>query len=384
MKRGGLASVSVALAWTVWGPAALAQANDYVARFDRLDAAQHEGRGYSASLNVSGELAWGQSYLQQAYVDMYRATGRTKYLDSLVEQFDAVLRNRDDVRAQRGETTPPTHAPGAKPAAGWGTPHYSKGVWHVWAVHTGMICQGPAEFVALVKRTPSLRKRYGETADRWTRRIAECVAAHDGEWREGPGPGEGHYTDSVVGPLPLNQQNALGIVMIDLYAATREPTYRDRATRLATYFRSRLRKTPDDAFDWAYNPKPDRTGTGSEDLSHAAINVQFAIRCRDARIVFTEFDMIRFARTWTDHVRRAPGEWADTVGGAGGPNTYIPQALGRWLDLCRWDREILADARQAFDDDPADAAGGAEMLGIAKLARWQRETTARGKPQPRR
>jgi hypothetical protein len=238
-----------------------------------------------------------------------------------------------------------------------------------------MICQGPADFAALVKRTPALRKRYGAVADRFIARIAESVAAHDAEWRDGPGPGEGYYTDSIVGPLPLNQQNALGIVLVDLYRATRDPAYRARATRLATYFRNRLRRTSDDAFDWAYNPGPDRTGTGSEDISHAAINVEFAIRCRDAHIVFNDFDMARFARTWSDHVRKAPGEWADTVGGTGGPNTHIPQALGRWLDLCRWDRSILADAKLAFDGVGEDPPSCAVLLGVAELAKWQRETT---------
>jgi hypothetical protein len=74
-------------------------------------------------------------------------------------------------------------------------------------------------------------------------------------------------------------------------------------------------------------------------------------------------------------VRKAPGEWADTVGGTGGPNTHIPQALGRWLDLCRWDRSILADAKLAFDGVGEDPPSCAVLLGVAELAKWQRETT---------
>ncbi len=340
---------------------------DWAARFDRMDRRINDGQGYCASLNNGGELAWGEGYILRGYVDMYRATGERLYLDSLVEQFERVLRNRDDVRHVRDYYR-------RKPIAGWGSTEYSDNRWHVWAVHTGMICLGPAEFIELVRNVTPLRHTYGAKADEFLQRIKECVATHDQDWRDGPAQDEGYYSDPSVGPLPLNQQNALGSVEVELYLITRDHRYRDRAVKLANYMKHRLRRTPDGAFDWAYWPKPDGSSNGSEDISHAAINVTFAEKCRFAHIVFDQRDMAAFARTWTRHVRRAPGEWADTVGGTGGPNTHIPQAIGRWVNLCQFDKSILKDAEFAFARADDEHASGAEMLGLAKIARWERET----------
>src|SRR5215472_761244 len=67
---------------------------NYRARFDQSDHALNAGRGYSESLNAKGELAWSESYMLMAYVDMYRATQDPAYLRRLTEHFDRLLQNR--------------------------------------------------------------------------------------------------------------------------------------------------------------------------------------------------------------------------------------------------------------------------------------------------
>src|SRR2546423_15340921 len=70
-------------------------------RFDRMDRRINSGQGYSTSLNTNGELAWGEGYILRGYMEMFKATGDTVYLDDLIEHFDRVLRSRDDVRKVR-------------------------------------------------------------------------------------------------------------------------------------------------------------------------------------------------------------------------------------------------------------------------------------------
>ncbi|MGC8669342.1 MAG: hypothetical protein ACP5VE_14640 [Chthonomonadales bacterium] len=345
---------------------------EYAARFDRMDRALNNGDGYSDALNTKGDLAWGEGYLLRAYVAMAKATDDPAYLDSEVEHFDRILQNRDD---RLGKIDVFRKVP--MPA--WGSDEYSRGRWHVWAVHTGMICLGPAEFVRLVRGVTRWRRAYGRKADEYLQRIEEAVAAHDPDYHDGPAPGEGYYTDPEIGPLPLNQQNALGSVIVELYNITRDHRYKNRAAHLALYFKHRLHRMANGAWEWPYLAKPDGSSSGVEDISHAAIDVDFAARCRWAHIGFNQRDMLGFAATWTRNVRHSATDFADTVAGTGGINTYMPQAAGRWLSLVPFDRSILSDARRAFATSTDSRSNTADMLGIAELARWTREVSKKRK-----
>ncbi len=67
--------------------------------FDKADTALNNGNGYKNGLG--GLLAWGESYIMLSYVEMYRATKDTCYLDKLIDHADCVLANRDDNRKFR-------------------------------------------------------------------------------------------------------------------------------------------------------------------------------------------------------------------------------------------------------------------------------------------
>ena len=67
--------------------------------FDRMDRALNDGNGFKTSLG--GVLAWGESYIMLAYVEMYQATKDTVYLDKLVDHANHVLNQRDDRRGFR-------------------------------------------------------------------------------------------------------------------------------------------------------------------------------------------------------------------------------------------------------------------------------------------
>jgi len=335
--------------------------------FDESDWAIHQGRGYSESLNENGELAWGESYLLLAYMEMYRATGDRLYLRKLVEHFDRVLKNRDDVRGV-------ADAFAGKTLAGWGSTRYSQGKWHVWIVHTGMITMAPAEFVRLVNRDPFLHPEFGVAAQEYRERIEECIRDAQPFWRTGPASGEGYYYSPVFnGVLPLNQQNAMGSVLIEMWRATGNMRYREQAERLARFFRNRLRTEDPRVYDWAYRYKLNGEARGSEDISHASLNVDFAARCVAEGIVFHRADAERFANTWLLKVRRGDGTHAGEVSGREDGSEYMPGAGGMWLGLCRVLPKPLAqamyrDVLQAYLKKRRYSAS--ELPGIARLLRY--------------
>jgi hypothetical protein len=340
------------------------QAQNYREKFDRSDAAIFGGRGYSESRNPNGELAWNESYLLMAYVDMYRATGDTAYLSHLVEHFDRMLKNRDDALGIADGYA-------EHPLAGWGSNGYSGGKWHVWLVHTGMICLGPAEFANLVAHSPKLRHTFGPKAAEYRQRLEESIRDAEANWRDGPRPDEGFYYEPYLKSVqPTNQQDVFGSVLLEMYGATGNRAYRHHAEQLAHYFHNRLRTTDPNVFDWAYWPRETADGPGSEDISHAAINIDFMVRCAASHIVFSRGDVARFGRTWLQKVRRGAGQWADDVSGKGKGNQYMPYAVGLWMNLCSLlppdlKQEFYQDAEQALDSK--SSYGCSELPGLARL-----------------
>lgn len=64
-------------------------------QFVGYDVSRNAGKGYSESAS-SATLAWGESYLLNAYVKMYRVTRYTRWLDKVVEHFDRMVANMSD------------------------------------------------------------------------------------------------------------------------------------------------------------------------------------------------------------------------------------------------------------------------------------------------
>lgn len=344
----------------------IVQSADYRALFDRFDSAYARVRESRESDNSRGLLAWGESYLLQAYIQMYRATGDTAYLRKFTTHFDQVLAQRDDKLGRLDDYT-------STALPGWGSSSYNRNgaKWHVFIVHTGVILIGPAEFVRLVTGTPALQGEFGTSASLYRRAIEQSIEGAEPYWRNGLGEGEGYYEDQAIGLLPLNQSNALGSVMLVMDDVTSNPRHLDHARRLALFYKNRLR-TKGDHYEWGYWPKQvDSETTRAEDISHAVINIDFAARCAAKNIVFSRNDVRRFARTWLDAIRRPDGMIAGCVDGSGDSTKYIPGAPGRWLCLCEYlDRDELredfyADIARTFENQPVIMPSAA--LGLANL-----------------
>ncbi len=337
---------------------------DYASMFDRLDEQLNNGHGYIGDSNRAGSLAWGEGYVLDAYVQMYRATGDRGYLSKMIDQFNKVLAMRDNKRGI-------ADAYYGRPVAGWGSDEFTPGKWHVWAVHTGMILLGPSEFLKIIQNNWHLNRIYRKEYHDYIKDIEQAIAVFEPDWHNGPAADEGYYSDPAIGPLPLDQQDCLGTVIANMYLVTRNHFYKERAAKLANYFKNRMRREPDGTYDWPYWPKPNGAGDGSSDIAHAGADVNFAVHCAEAHVVFNAADMRAFAKTWLKKIYRGDHQWADTVGGGGAGNTFVRQAAGCWLSLYPYDHALFNNIAKVYSQMDSDQVDGASLLGIAEMARWQ-------------
>lgn len=300
-----------------------------VQRFDLIETGFHNGDGYSLSTNEAGELAWGESYLLEAYINMYQGTGELKYLNKFVKHADRVIGNTDAARKIKDYK--------GRSLAGWSATKYTNnGERAVGIVDTGMISY-PLALFALAVQEEGLTG-FEKQAERYQGIAAEAVAIFDGNWVLDRKSGEGHYqfdredptrkAQPYPMPVPFNRQLALGRTHIILSKLTGSRAYRDKATALAKHFRANLRLESDGAYVWDYWYGNGLKLYGNpENISYAAMDLDFVMLAYGNDIVFTEEDIGRFLTTYESRIYRN-GKFSDYVTGKNAGNTYL-DAVGR-------------------------------------------------------
>ncbi len=355
---------------------ALAQGTSFRQTFDTANLALNKGDGYKTSNNYSGTLAWGESYIMMSYAVMFRGTGDPVYLLRLADHALSVLDQRDNKKGLKD------FAGRSRPC--WQSAKYSnnkKG--YCWVVHSGMISYPMADLALLVQQNPKLGslKVKGSTtlaaaAATVLAEVQKVVATHDFQYKSGPKSGEGHYRgDAAAGAtigtslagkaLPLNQMNALGRTLVVLWKRTGKAAYLAKAKGLATYLRNRMTKNGS-AYAWTYWGKPWKQGSG-EDISHAAINADFAKLCQSHGLVFSSSDALRLARTVYLKIHRNTDTCYDRVDGAGATGKYTVQ-VARWLNLAPHEPRVWPVAANVLRK-VTKTGSGSVMLGLALVAR---------------
>lgn len=345
-----------------------------IERYDAADNSINGGDGYKYSNNETATLAWGESYIMMSYVSAYRAGNDNFYLDKLADHADNVLLNRDDARGvldYRGIS-----------GACWQNKHYQPNEEpYCYAVHSGMISYPIAHFVKIVRDDPALQTQttydgstYLAKADSYSAAIYETIAYHEDQWVN---YGQAGYytfrTDAAFLPypgvdLPLNQGNALGRAILILGQAENDPLLLQRAEKMALWFEDQLFLAPwSEAYLWNYWGGP--YSSPGEDISHAAINVDFAALCANAGIVFTDTDIQYFANTFTRKVYYSNEKLYDHVGGSGSDSTYAVQS-GRWLRVSPFDATVYCAVRNLYDGMSTDTGSGSIVLGFANVASY--------------
>jgi hypothetical protein len=248
---------------------------------------------------------------------------------------------------------------------------------YCYAVHTGMIVTPMLEFVALVETSPWAEQPSwdGETladkAERYLVAAQESVAFHEFEWNDGgyyAFPADATFLATAGDIQPLNQSNALGRAHILLAELTDDAEQLAKATALAQRLEDQIAVGGDGAYLWNYYGGA-YSGNG-EDISHAAISVDFAVMAAARGIVFDDADVEAFARTFTERIYVNDATFSDFVGGGTTNDPSYRGQIGRWTLLAPASPTVYAAVRDAYDRDyaPESIGSGSYLLGWALLA----------------
>jgi hypothetical protein len=283
--------------------------------------------------------------------------------------------------------------PGGVPVAG-DFPMKTKAV--IFAVHTGMITYPIASFVRIVQRSPQLPSRYRTKAAEYLVACRAAVAVHDWEYRDGtliwpkaqPLPYDGCEQ-------PINQSLALGQTLVELALITGNRGYRRKVVELAAMFSAQLALDAGGAYRWHYWPAGGliyegfaKTGSPEtdvslftpsvagakqfEDISHGAIDVEFAVRAHSARLAFSAEDMVRIAKTYTQNVATTdaagvPGIHT-TVAATGTGVASVAHQAPRWMQATLWDPGVHAHTLALYNRfEPTPERDGQQAIGFGWL-----------------
>lgn len=301
----------------------------------------------------AGSIAFGGSILLHSYVLRYAATGDRTPMRDFQRQVEKILANRGDRIGLRDEIRD-------RVMPAWITDRYTDGQDHAWLVHSTAFLSTLARWVYLVEQDPQLRMIYGHLTDRYIAEMQEVVEAFEEDWVDGPGADEGRYFGHTGQALAFNMQHAAGRAFVGLWLLTGEERYRERAIRIANFWKNRVTEV-EDRYVWSYLPD----GSTIEDISHAGFTVAFAVDAFRAGAGIDGNDIARLVGTFK-HVSEGSSGFRWRVDGSG---TLADSRLAqRWVYLGMVDKSVRDVYFQWFEHNWSDATANQMIEGAALLA----------------
>lgn len=316
-------------------------------------------------------VIWSQGAILEALLHAYHATGDERILDEAARQMDIIIDGRSSVRGTVEELR-------GRPVAAWPTDGYNCGDYVAAAVHTAVLVTPIAEFARIVLEEPSLHAAHVDRAERYLQASEDALELHrpqftnngdTGRYRhpenngdltscaDDPDPGE-----RANDPLPFNMMSAMGMAHIQVGRALEATgasgaTHLDRATRLARFFESHLRRDGT-RYDWDY-----AVGGRPEDTAHAGLSMRFVSLIFAEGLHFSRSEVERFVATF----RSLAGD-LDAIRShldpdyGNGPDVRWQRGITRWIPLSEVDRIVYDLARIVYYDADGDSFVTMAML----------------------
>jgi len=211
--------------------------------------------------------------------------------------------------------------------AAWSSLKYLRKGWEIpepLLVNNAMIIYPLARLAAKVMNSEALQS-FHNVALWYLRNVVETVnyfqqwyvVNEDGAYYLIP---DADFTNHPGVNAPYNWNAAMGRVLLALYDATGQAEYLKQATSLAKTFKAVLEVADKGSYRWHYwfgeaYERYKRT----EDVSHGALDVQFAVDCFEHGIVFDISDIERFVNTLKSNIWNGQ-DFTSSVWGTGKVN----------------------------------------------------------------
>ena len=284
-------------------------------------------------------LAWGEAIHGQTRLSRFEADGHLLDLEYILDQIELVNAHRADrvtppLNGEQRDSVPPA----------WISFNLSQGAdakQHAWLGHVGRAIYPAARIAAFVKNDSHLNATYGLRIDAILSDIVQSLDMFESEYHvdsDGAGIYRDPYFEFYSGKtvLPFNLQTSAGRAFIALSEATGDPRFRQRAYKLAIGMKNELTAI-DDRYQWRYATY--RQPTEGEDVSHAAINVNFMIDAYEAGLVFDDTDIRRLTNTMK-HLYTPDDGFTYRVDGLGEVNAGTSDNMAAWLRLTNYDASL--------------------------------------------
>lgn len=355
--------------------------------------------------------------VMQAYLSLYRSTGRDEYLEHFIKIADNILQRRDDARHAINPALSNVESPT------WQKMNYVDISYDHYAdmLASGILSYPLADFVYLVMvEQPALQanvmsnysapifngscttcnplvttfsgQSFLDIAHHISDRVKETLNHHDQTWitENYAGTEIGSYTFGITylkdngfytngeWKVPLNYQATMGRAHLMMWMATGDTYYEEHARRLANNLRANMHlhmgASGPDKYFWTYwdkiNPLTSNlpgTFNNYEDMSHASYDVHFAYLCYKHGLkyasgspvnVFDMNDMQRLSNTFLNafYGDRNITNYVNGSDGSLASNYYLYDVAG-WVPLLEFNKDLYPIFSEIFTTNYTNGTG---------------------------
>ncbi|HIE13845.1 TPA: hypothetical protein EYP70_01085 [Candidatus Bathyarchaeota archaeon] len=220
-------------------------------------------------------------------------------------------------------------------------------LWYI--VHQGMILYPVGLFMESVTKNKSLKREYYSKVRDYMNLIENVIIPKVERYWVDITEDSGAYRfterSSERFPnriLPHNQYLAMARAFLVLNEVSSKKFFMNKALKMGRYFKENLH-LQDDAYVWHYWDyyEEGRFHHGFvEDTGHGSIDVGFAIECCRRGVLFDDFEMGRFCRTFTTKMWNRSLE-NPKIGRRVDRKKGNSRHIRDWIDLCQWNPKIF-------------------------------------------